>query len=651
MTSFGTRTRAVAAVLIFLLSPLLFHYASSFAASYPLTALAAFIWLSVAYAKLLEGNDKKKGTNLALLALHCIAVVAVLHTFDSVVYWRQLVTKLLDVKLGKEDPLKALNKVPWLKPLVQGWRENFAIEHAGKYSIVLIVCIELVEFVTQTTNASQLARYLDWKTLGFYVNIIAANSVLFGVCLIVPERFVDESGMVAVDVLIDATYILFNILYVKNIESYWAIIIPLAFAVNTPDKAFKRKAQLKVNDIAAYFKNGITAATVCGFGVDLDPRNDAWELDVSECELEKLGGWNEAFVDLEVLDLSDNELVELPRWLGEGRTGKLRELRARGNKVEAFVDGMLGGVNTTLVEVDLRDNEIVELPYELMNVESKNTVLLFDGNPCAEVVDWSGLGKDRLPARMVGEGYDNGGWNSSLRVLKMGRNELDESVFGELVTANFSNIEELDVSWNALEGIEKEGVRGLEKLRMLDVSGNERISAEDLVAAPEGLEMLNSSFCGVDEIDGGQAVKLQDRNMTLHGNLVTRLEWPYELELKKIPAWLRTLEKITEANLGYCDVKELKGGAFPASLEKLNIKNQGSEGLRLHPDSFEGLPNLWFLEASTNKITEDEMHPGLFAGATSLSELHLEGNPEMRRFNATELFPGGSKIVSLIDLK
>ena len=137
-----------------------------------------------------------------VLALHCIAVVAVLHTFDSVVYWRQVITERLDIKLGKKDPLENLDKVPWLKPLVQGWRENFAIDHAGKYSIVLIVVQELVEFVTQTTNASQLARYLDWKTLGFYVNIIAANSVLFGVCLIVPERFVDESGMVAVDVLI-----------------------------------------------------------------------------------------------------------------------------------------------------------------------------------------------------------------------------------------------------------------------------------------------------------------------------------------------------------------------------------------------------------------------------------------------------------------
>jgi hypothetical protein len=137
-----------------------------------------------------------------VLALHCITVVAILHTFDSVVYWRQLVTNLLDQKLSKEDPLEMLDKVPWLKQLVQGWRENFAVEHAGKYAIVYVVVQELVEFVTQTTNASHLARYVDWKTLGFYVNIIAANGVLFGVCLITPERFVDVSGIGAVDVLL-----------------------------------------------------------------------------------------------------------------------------------------------------------------------------------------------------------------------------------------------------------------------------------------------------------------------------------------------------------------------------------------------------------------------------------------------------------------
>jgi hypothetical protein len=112
-----------------------------------------------------------------------------------------------------------------------------------------------------------------------------------------------------------------------------------------------------------YFKDGLLGGTMCGFGVEEDPRQEAWELDASGCELGEIEGWREEYANLEVLDLSDNDLVELPGWLGEGRMGKLRELRARGNKLDAFVDGMLGGGNATLEMVDLRDNVIAELPY------------------------------------------------------------------------------------------------------------------------------------------------------------------------------------------------------------------------------------------------------------------------------------------------
>lgn len=131
-----------------------------------------------------------------------IALVAVLKTFDSVVYWRQLVANLLDTTAGKRDPLKKFDKVPWLKRLVKAWKDDFAIEGGGKYSIVLVVGIELVEFVTQSTSASRLARHLDWKYLGAYVQLIAGNALLFGVCLIVPEQYMSTSGMVAVDVII-----------------------------------------------------------------------------------------------------------------------------------------------------------------------------------------------------------------------------------------------------------------------------------------------------------------------------------------------------------------------------------------------------------------------------------------------------------------
>ncbi|GMI25808.1 hypothetical protein TeGR_g2510 [Tetraparma gracilis] len=550
-----------------------------------------------------------------IAALYVISLVAVVRVFDTVVYWRTLVSKLLQIKAGKKDPLEMLDKLPrWLKRLVRLWKENFAIESAGKYSFVLVVAVEVVEFFVQTQNASKMARYLDWKVLRVYLDLISANSVLFGVFMILPEQFVSTSGIIAVDVLIDATYIM-------------------------------------------YFKKGTTSRPSCGIGVDLNPDMAVWSLDLSWCGLEEFEKWREEYAGLEVLDLSNNELIELPGWLGGGEMGKLRELRARRNKIETFVDGMLGGEEGELELVDLRDNEIVELPYDrasearkysLMDVESKATTLLFDGNLCAEEVDWGELGVDRLPARM-GVGYDNGGFSRSLRVLKMGRNELDESVFEELAAANYTRIEELDVSWNALGGV-GEGVGSLEKLRKLDVSGNKGIRAAGLVAAPQDLEVLNASFCDVVEITARQAVALQDHNMTLHGNPVTRLEWQYQGELKKIPAWLRTLEKVTYANLEYGDVKEMQGGAFPPSLKQLTIRNQHGDGLRLHPDSFDGLPNLWYLNANNNKIKENDMHPGLFAGATRLRELWMYGNTEMRRFNATELFPGGSETMDFLHL-
>jgi hypothetical protein len=128
--------------------------------------------------------------------------------------------------------------------------------------------------------------------------------------------------------------------------------------------------------------------------------------------------------------------------------------------------------------------------------------------------------------------------------------------------------------------------------------------------------------------------------MVLHSNPVTELTWAYQGALTKIPLWLRMLKKLTHADLAYCDVKEIKGGSFPASLEGLNMKNQFA-GLRLHPDSFEGLSMLEWLDINTNKLTEDDMHPGLF-GDTKLEHLNIMGNPGMLNFDAAALFPGSS---------
>jgi Leucine-rich repeat (LRR) protein len=129
----------------------------------------------------------------------------------------------------------------------------------------------------------------------------------------------------------------------------------------------------------------------------------------------------------------------------------------------------------TLTLLDLGDNSIPRLPYEVMDAESPELNILLDGNPCTRELDWSDLEVNRLPLRLQG-GYESMGWEVEVRTVKLGGNRLDESVFEKLVAANFINIEELDVSWNALGELPEEEVRGLTKLRKLDVSGNAEIN-------------------------------------------------------------------------------------------------------------------------------------------------------------------------------
>jgi Leucine-rich repeat (LRR) protein len=159
--------------------------------------------------------------------------------------------------------------------------------------------------------------------------------------------------------------------------------------------------------------------------------------------------------------------------------------------------------------------------------------------------------------------------------------------------------------------------------------------------------MLNASFCKVDEITGGQAVVLQHRSMMLRDNPIIELDWKYQGGLTGVPAWVRTLEGLTYANLEFCGVQELKKGDFPPSLAGLRVDHQQGNGLRLHEDSFEGLTRLHTLDISFNYLTNEDMHPGLFAENNALSTLYVGGNTDLTKFNATELFSANSMLWQL----
>ncbi|GMI54614.1 hypothetical protein TeGR_g7513, partial [Tetraparma gracilis] len=490
------------------------------------------------------------------MCLYLIGLLSIFYWFSFVMSWRTLVNNLADVHNKTVDPLAALDKIPAAKNLMKWYHDNLAIHTAGRYSILLVIAAEVFEFLVQTTNANNLAKFLDWRILEIYGNVIFANFLVFGFCLLTPDRYIPSSAFITIDVLIDATYIMFNIFFVSQPASYWAIIIPLWFQVDMVNDSFTRQAQEQVNkimikeaekrDFDEAKASGTLPETLCShFMAQLKSGEER-----GRDKTEPPPGYSELKPRMWYEDSEDSNIatVILEFILPGVAPGQAFTFSQRYTTEERG-----SGTNETMQTFSKNHRTIHGKPartavnavvYELMDAESKNMALLFDGNPCAEEVDWSGLSVDRLPARMVGEGYHNGNFSSSLKVLKMGRNMFDEGVFGELVAANFTNIEELDVSWNALGGLPEDEAGGL-ALKRMDVSGNERVSVIDLIAAPADLEMLNASFCGVNEITVGQAVELQDRNMVLHGNPVTRLEWPYEYALTKIPAWLRTLEKVT----------------------------------------------------------------------------------------------------------
>jgi hypothetical protein len=118
--------------------------------------------------------------------------------------------------LQRESPAQAPNPTPPQPPhppspsiprrLAKRLRkfnhENLSVAAGGKYSIVKIIASEVFEFVVQTSNANNLAKFLDWRIMRLYSNVIFANCLVFGFCLLAPDRYIPAATLISIDVLI-----------------------------------------------------------------------------------------------------------------------------------------------------------------------------------------------------------------------------------------------------------------------------------------------------------------------------------------------------------------------------------------------------------------------------------------------------------------
>ncbi|GMI27400.1 hypothetical protein TeGR_g5264 [Tetraparma gracilis] len=204
-------------------------------------ALLALGVLSLVIGLRAENSDDI--STLQVLLLYAVALLAFMYWFTFIMNWRDVVNDLADIHEGRVDPLAALNKIPAAKRMMKFYHDNFAIHTAGKFSILVVIGAEVFEFMVQSYNANNLAKFLDWSALSLYATIISVNFTIVGLCLLVPERFVPSSTLITIDVIVDAAYIMFNITFVEEPESYWAIIVPLWFAVDMINDSFTRHAK------------------------------------------------------------------------------------------------------------------------------------------------------------------------------------------------------------------------------------------------------------------------------------------------------------------------------------------------------------------------------------------------------------------------
>lgn len=324
-----------------------------------------------------------------------------------------------------------------------------------------------------------------------------------------------------------------------------------------------------------------------------------WIMRLSNRGIRRLRTGDFAGMRLDLLDLSRNELTELPPGLFEG-LASLRALNLGNNRLTALPPGVFGelaGIRTLY----LYKNRLDELPPGVFDGLADLTDLLLHDNRLAE-----------LPEGVFGD-------LAGIRILWLRGNRLAElppGVFEGLV-----NLTDLHLASNQLSRLPPDVFADLASLEVLHLNHN------GLQSLPPGV------FDGLD--------RLEELNVGFQaGRRVYQLP----------PGIFDDLERLKSLNLWYVGLIELRPGVFDG-LQNVESLNLGFNYLaELPPGVFGGLGKLRSLNLQDNELTE--LPPGIFAGLRSLEGVRAAYNPgspfavraEFTRLDAGPLAPGPAQL-------
>uniref|UniRef100_A0A673TQ42 Leucine rich repeats and immunoglobulin like domains 1 n=1 Tax=Suricata suricatta TaxID=37032 RepID=A0A673TQ42_SURSU len=263
------------------------------------------------------------------------------------------------------------------------------------------------------------------------------------------------------------------------------------------------------------------------------------------------GSQLKAYLSLEVLDLSSNNITEIrsacfPQGL------PIRELNLASNRISSLESGAFDGLSRSLVMLRLSKNRITQLPVKAFKLPrltqldlNRNRIRLIEGLTFQGLESLEVL---KLQRNNISKLTDGAFWGlSRIHVLVLSFNNLTR--LDEESLADLSSLSILRLSHNSISHIAEGAFRGLKNLRVLDLDHNE-ISGT--------IEDTSGAFTGLDSLS----------KLTLFGNKIKSVA-------KRAFAGLEGLEHL---NLGDNAIRSVQSDAF--------VKMKNLKELYISSDSF-----------------------------------------------------------------
>ncbi|XP_044017334.1 toll-like receptor 7 [Aphidius gifuensis] len=343
--------------------------------------------------------------------------------------------------------------------------------------------------------------------------------------------------------------------------------------------------------------------------------------DISEVGLNELQQNNaDCHSDIRALDLSNNEIKNLPEDSPLSGLRQLQELYLEHNLIDSIASDALTGL-TSLRIFNVSYNTLTTLPESLF----------------ASTRDLREIHLQKNELRNLPRGLFTR--LEQLLVLNLGGNKLGSDTVDEMTFLGLIRLIVLDLSYNTLTKIDSKMFKDLFFLQILDLRNNSISHIESNAFLPlynlHTLELSENRLHSVGpQLFNGLFVLSR---LTLSGNAITTLDQlafkncsdlkELDLsgnELTTVPEALRDLTFLKTLDLGENKISDFHNGSFKNLNQLTGLRLIGNEIGNLTRGMLWDLPNLQILNLARNKVQHVEIDA--FERNTRLEAIRLDGN-------------------------